>query len=70
MWVEHRACLQLGFWGSIRHPEHGRGFGGTPESVGSSGVVLGWLHRAASPKDGAKEEGKFWQMGGLSNMDR
>lgn len=26
----------------------------------SLGVVLGWLHRAASCKDREKEEGKFW----------
>lgn len=66
MWVKHRARLQLGFWGLIWHLEHGRGFGGTPESVGAlgepqgHGVALGWLHRAASSKAGEKEEGKFW----------
>lgn len=37
MGLKHRARLQLGFWGLIWPPEHGRDFGGAPGSVGSSG---------------------------------
>lgn len=70
MWVKHRACLQLGFWGLIGHPEHGRGFGVPQRVWGALGEP--WGHGMVAESSSFQR----WGKGGreilalnLSNMD-